>query len=129
MIIRVDREGAKRDAILDRAILCDKLCANIKDAPNDFSVDFRDKIQFGYEVRVVSKQMRKIMLRRPRHVHVPKGFSNHVLDDGIIFFSFKAYPNVRHSKIPFHAHGSLLSAIIYGVMGKTKSIPFLGCFG
>ena len=94
MIIRVDREGAEGNAILGRAILRDKLCADIKDVPNDFRVDFRDKIQFWYEVRVVSKQMRKVMLGRPRYIYVPKGLSNHVLDDGIVFFSLKAYPNV-----------------------------------
>ena len=94
LIIRVDREGAEGNAILGRAILRDKLCADIKDVPNDFRVDFRDKIQFWYEVRVVSKQMRKVMLGRPRYIYVPKGLSNHVLDDGIVFFSLKAYPNV-----------------------------------
>mgnify|MGYP006807947091 CR=1 FL=1 len=103
MIIRVNRKGAEGNAILDRTILRDKLCADIKDVPNDFPVDFRDKIQFWNEVWVVSKQMRKVMLGGPRHVHVPKGFANYVLDNGIIFFSLKAYPKVRHGKIPFHA--------------------------
>ena len=129
LIIRVDREGAEGNAILGRAILRDKLCADIKDVPNDFPVDFRDKIQFWNEVRIVSKQMRKVMLGGSRHVHVPKGFSNHVLDDRVIFFRLETNLNFRHGKILFHAYGSLLRAIIYGVMGKTKSIPFLGCLG
>ena len=55
MIIRVNRKGAEGNAILDRTILRDKLCADIKDVPNDFPVDFRDKIQFWNEVWVVSK--------------------------------------------------------------------------
>ena len=126
LIIRVDREGAEGDAILGRAILRDKLCADIKDVPNDFPVDFRDKIQFWNEVRVVSKQMRKVMLGGPRHVHVPKGFANHVLDNGVIFFSLKAYPKVRHGKVLFHAYGSLLRAVIYVVMRKTKKHPVFG---
>ena len=126
LIIRANREGAEGNAILDRPVFRDEPSSNVKDAPNDFSVDFRDKIQFGYEVGVVSKQMRKIMLGRPRHVHVPKGLANHVLDNGVILFSLKAYPKVRHGKVLFHAYGSLLRAIIYGVMRKTKKHPDLG---
>ena len=124
LIIRVDREGAEGNAILGRAILRDKLCADIKDIPNDFPVDFRDKIQFWNEVRVVSKQMRKVMLGGPRHVHVPKGFANHVLDNGVIFFSLKAYPNVRHSKILFHASTSFFGLII-GDVGRSGLSSFV----
>lgn len=126
MIIRVDRKGAEGNAILDRTILRDKLCADIKDVPNDFPVDFRDSIQFWNEVWVVSKQMRKVMLGGPRHVHVPKGFANHVLDNGVILFRLETNLDFRHGKVLFHAYGSLLRAIIYGVMRKTKKHPDLG---